>query len=88
MDEKQERSWRRKAIRLTLRGLRPKDIRKLIPRSRCWLWKWQTRYHDLGWRGLKSESRHPQHGTHRYSDSPSADAWSAFAAASNTPRLG
>jgi len=30
MDEKRERSLRRKAIRLTLRGLRPKDIRKQI----------------------------------------------------------
>ena len=68
MDEKHERTWRRKAIRLTLRGLRPKDIRKQIPRSRHWLWKWQTRYHALGWCGLKSQSRCPQHSDHRYSD--------------------
>jgi hypothetical protein len=67
MDEKRERTWRRKAIQLTLRGLRPKDIRKQIPRSRRWLWKWQTRYHDWGWRGLKSQSRRPHHGTPRYS---------------------
>jgi len=68
MDEKHERTWRRKAIRLTLRGLRPKDIRKQIPRSRRWLWKWQTRYHDWGWGALKSQSRHPQHCHQRYSD--------------------
>jgi len=68
MDEKHERTWRRKAIRLTLRGLRPKDIRKHIPRSRRWLWKWQVRYQMLGWRGLKSESRRPHHCRHRYSD--------------------
>lgn len=68
MDEKHERTWRRKAIRLALRGLRPKDIRKQIPRSRRWLWKWQTRYQALGWCGLKSQSRCPQHSTHRYSD--------------------
>jgi hypothetical protein len=67
MDEKHERAWRRKAIRLTLRGLRPKDIRKQIPRSRRWLWKWQTRYHDLGWGGLKSQSRRPPHCHRRYS---------------------
>jgi hypothetical protein len=67
MDEKRERTWRRKAIRLTLRGLRPKDIRKQIPRSRRWLWKWQTRYHDGGWRGLQSQSRRPHHCTPRYS---------------------
>ena len=68
MDEKQERTLRRKAIRLTLRGLRPKDIRAQIPRSRGWLWKWQTRYQDLGRGALKSQSRRPQHSTHRYSD--------------------
>ena len=67
MDEKHERMWRRKAMRLTLRGLRPRDIRKQIPRSRRWLWKWQTRYHDLGWDGLKSQSRRPQHCRPRYS---------------------
>jgi transposase len=67
MDEKHERTWRRKAIRLTLRGLRPRDIRKQIPRSRRWLWKWQRRYHDLGWGGLKSQSRRPQHCRPRYS---------------------
>jgi hypothetical protein len=67
MDEKQERTWRRKAIRLTLRGLRPKDILKQIPRSRRWLGKWQTRYQDQGWRGLHSQSRRPQHCSPRYS---------------------
>lgn len=68
MDEKHEQTWRRKAIRLTLRGLRPKDIRKQIPRSRRWLWKWQVRFQALGWRGLKSESRRPHHCAHPYSD--------------------
>lgn len=67
MDEKQERTLRRKAIRLTLRGLRPKDIRKQIPRSRGWLWKWQTRYQNLDRDGLKSQSRQP-HSKHCYSD--------------------
>jgi len=68
MDEKHERTWRRKAIRLTLRGLRPKDIRKQIPRSRRWLWKWQARFQALGWCGLKSESRRPHHYLRRYSN--------------------
>jgi hypothetical protein len=68
MDEKHERTWRRKAIQLTLRGLRPKDIRKQIPRNRRWLWKWQVRFQALGWRGLKSESRRPHHCAHRYSN--------------------
>lgn len=69
MDEKHERRWRRKAIRLTLRGLRPKDIRKQIARSRRWLWKWQRRYQDWGRRGLKSQSRRPHRCHHRYSES-------------------
>lgn len=68
MDEKHERTWRRQAIRLTLRGLRPKDIRKQIPRSRRWVWKWQARFQALGWRGLNSESHRPHHCAHRYSD--------------------
>ncbi|MGB8644990.1 MAG: hypothetical protein WCF84_07115 [Anaerolineae bacterium] len=68
MDEKHERTWRRKAIRLTRRGLRPKAIRQQIPRSRRWLRKWQTRYHALGWGGLKSQSRRPRHSPHRYAD--------------------
>lgn len=68
MDEKHERTWRRKAIRLTLCGLRLKDIRKQIPRSRRWLWKWQMRYQALGWCGLKSQSRRPQQRKRRYSE--------------------
>jgi transposase len=68
MDEKQERTLRRSAIRLTLRGLRPKDIREQIPRSRAWLWKWQTRYQDQGRGGLQSQSRRPQHSKQRYSN--------------------
>ena len=68
MDEKHERLWRRKAIRLTLRGLRPQDIRKQIPRSRRWLCKWQARYQVLGWRGLQSESRRPHQCAQRYSN--------------------
>ena len=68
MNEKHERALRRKAIHLTLGGLRPKDIRKQIPRSRRWLWKWQARYRDLGWCGLKSQSRRPPPSNHRYAD--------------------
>jgi putative transposase len=66
MDEKQERQLRRKAIRLTLKGLGPSDILKQIPRSRQWLYKWQKRFEQFGWPGLKSESRRPQHSPHQY----------------------
>ena len=68
MDEKAERALRRKAIRLSLRGWRLQAIRKQVRRSRSWLWKWQTRFRQFGWVGLKSRSRRPQHTTHRYGD--------------------
>lgn len=66
MDEKKERSLRRKAIRLWLRGLSRGEILKRIVRSRAWLCKWQRRFTQLGWAGLKSSSRRPHHLSCRY----------------------
>ena len=43
MNEHDERTLRRKAIRLTLRGLAPRAILRRIPRSRTWLYKWGQR---------------------------------------------
>lgn len=68
MDEKQERKFRRKAIRLTLRGVSPKQILQQIPRSRKWLYKWQKRFEQFGWTGLGSRSRQPQRSSHQYPD--------------------
>lgn len=68
MDEKQERTLRRKAIRLTLRGLKPQQILKHIPRSRAWLYRWQRRFDHLGWPGLKSHSRRPHQPAHQYDE--------------------
>jgi putative transposase len=59
MDEKRERSLRRRAIRLSLKGWLPKQILAIIPRSRRWLWKWQQRFQQLGAAGLRSQSRQP-----------------------------
>lgn len=59
MDEKQERSLRRKAIRLRLQGLRLCEILQRIPRGHSWLHKWQQRFAQFGWAGLKSQSRQP-----------------------------
>jgi putative transposase len=61
-----EISYRRRAIRLTLKGRRPCEILKRIPRSRVWLSKWQRRYEELGWAGLESFSRRPHHSPHAY----------------------
>lgn len=57
--EKEEWSCRRKAIRLTLKGLRPRDILKQVSRGRTWLFTWQTRFVQGGWEGLKNKSRRP-----------------------------
>lgn len=66
MDEKQELNLRRKAIRLTLRGLRPQAILEIIQRSRRWLYKWQRRFAQWGWAGLHSQSRAPRRTPHQY----------------------
>jgi transposase len=61
MDEKRERRLRRKAIRMTLQGVRPKRILENLSRSRRWLTKWRTRYEQQGSAGLRSQSRRPHH---------------------------
>ena len=63
-----ELDYRRRAMRLSLRGLRPCDILKQIPRSRPWLLKWQTRFAAQGWPGLVSHSRRPHSSPHSYGD--------------------
>lgn len=64
--EKEELRCRRTAIRLSLKGLRPRDILQQIPRSRTWLFTWVTRFAQAGWAGLKNKPRRPQHSPHAY----------------------
>lgn len=66
MNEQTERALRRRAIRLTLRGLRPTAILRTIPRSRAWLHKWQHRFYTTGWAGLARQSPRPQHSPQAY----------------------
>jgi putative transposase len=66
MDEKHERKLRRKAIGLTLRGVRRQEILQRLGRGHTWLHKWQTRFARFGWAGLKSHPRRPQHLAGRY----------------------
>jgi len=66
MDEKQERSLRRKAIRLLVRGVSRREILRRIPRGYSWLHKWQRRFARFGWAGLKSQSRQPHRLATRY----------------------
>ena len=46
--DKEELSWRKKAVKLFLRGLRPKEILKRIPRARIWLFRWLKRFQQEG----------------------------------------
>jgi putative transposase len=61
MNEKQELRLRRQALRLWLKGLTPKRILKKVQRSRFWLSKWQKRFDQQGFSGLRSRSRKPHH---------------------------
>jgi hypothetical protein len=64
--EKEEWICRRKAIRLTLGGVRPRDILKQVSRSRTWLFTWQTRFAQGGWEGLKNKLRRPTRSPQAY----------------------
>lgn len=68
MDNKKsdEISYRRRAIRLTIKGRRACEILRQIPRSRPWLRKWLLRYEQEGWAGLESSSRRPQTSPQEY----------------------
>jgi hypothetical protein len=67
-EQDQELKWRRQAIRLMLKGLRPCEIRKRIPRGREWLRKWWQRFTQLGWDGLHERSRRPAHAPQAYEE--------------------
>lgn len=60
MDDQYEFQLRRRAIRLWLRGAKPKAILRNVQRGWTWLSKWRTRFEQAGRAGLKSESRRPQ----------------------------
>jgi len=61
-----ELRWRRQAIRLRLKGYRPCDIRKRIPRKRTWMHKWWVRFTHQGTEGLHDHSRRPSHMPQAY----------------------
>jgi hypothetical protein len=66
MDEQQECTLRRKAIRLSLKGWAPSQILAVIPRSRQWLWKWWQRFRAGLGTGLHSRSRRPKRAPAAY----------------------
>jgi putative transposase len=68
MDDKdrQGASWRRKAIRLSLKGWPPPEILRDIPRRRTWLFNCQKRFAQGGWESLKARSCRPRHSPPAY----------------------
>jgi putative transposase len=68
-ENRDEIAYRRLAVRLTIKGKRPCEILKQVPRSRQWLHKWQGRFEHYGWAGLASRSRQPHHLPHQYASS-------------------
>lgn len=66
MNEQRERRLRRKAIRWDGQGMAPAVILQRLGRSRAWLSKWRRRFERAGTRGLRSQSRRPQHRPQQY----------------------
>jgi putative transposase len=67
MNEKHEIALRRKAVRLTFKGVKVAVIFQVVRRSRGWLAKWTARFEKFGSTGLKSQSRRPRHSPQQYS---------------------
>src|SRR5688572_30049477 len=68
MNEHDEYQLRRRAIRLTLQGLSRQAILARTGRSSAWLSKWQHRFDQEGWQGLRSHSRSPLHQPGQFSE--------------------
>jgi hypothetical protein len=66
MDEKDETTRRRKAVRMVVQGIKSSIILQTVQRSRAWLSKWHTRYNQMGLAGLKSHSRQPHKSPQQY----------------------
>lgn len=66
MDEKDETTRRRKAVRMLVQGIKSGIILSTVQHSRAWLSKWHTRYKQLGLAGLKSQSRQPHRSPQQY----------------------
>jgi hypothetical protein len=52
---------RMQAIRLLESGSSPKEVATVMGRHLSWVYKWQARYGERGWEGLKDRSRVPKH---------------------------
>lgn len=52
---------RRTAIHLLRSGCNPQEVASELNRSVFWVYKWQKRFEQDGWKGLQSQSRAPKH---------------------------
>ena len=68
MNEKnpEEIVYRRKAFKLFDQGKSVTQIRRLIPRSRAWVYKWKRRFAQQRWYALDSLPKAPHSSAHQY----------------------
>lgn len=71
MNEKnpEEIAYRRKAFKLLDKGKSVAQIRKLIPRSGSWVYKWKRRFEQKRWQALDSLPKAPHSSAHPYAPS-------------------
>lgn len=67
MDEKHERTQRRRAIKLWLQKVSPSEIARRLKKSERWVFKWIERFRNGGRHWARSQSRAP-HSTHGYDE--------------------
>jgi transposase InsO family protein len=51
---------RKTAIHLIRRGRSATEVAEILGHSRSWVYKWQKRYEEGGWKGLHTQSRAPK----------------------------
>jgi hypothetical protein len=71
MNEKnpEEIEYRRKAFKRLDKGKSVAQIRKLIPRSGSWVYKWKRRFEQQRWQALDSLPKAPHSSAHQYPQS-------------------
>ena len=71
MNEKnlEEIQYRRKAFKLFDQGKSVAQIRRLIPRSGSWVYKWKRRFAHQRWHALESLPKAPHSSSHQYPQS-------------------
>jgi Integrase core domain len=71
MNEKnpEEIAYRRKAFKLFDQGRAVAQIRRLIPRSGSWVYKWKRRFAQQRWHALDSLPKAPHSSSHQYPQS-------------------